>query len=508
MAASLANNSICFSNEDMALFSCASHDKNPLHLSEEYARKTPYANRVVFGVLGGLTCLGRLQNRPDFILSKITLDFPGAMFSDVPYSVEINDHSPDRATAKIYDGKRLLLKLKAHFYPGDSSLRLGPPPPKNSALDEASPLGVVDLKTDYLVKGEFFPSMQAFHDLNKRLGLIDKGLSEVQIATLLWSSYLVGMELPGRQALFSKLSLDFEQIDCDRSASIAYSARVKDFDSRFNLLRTEANLFTNGAPLATADIRSFVRPASPTTPNSAIEAIFPSSETLKGKVALVTGASRGLGATIAQSLALQGCTVLVNFLKSSGEAKRLQETMADAPGKIELLQGDASDLSWCESAKETLIKTYGKLDYLICNACPPILPLWLEPSATPRINDYVSKSLALMSAPMATFLDVLSENSGWNVIISSVYSVQAAPTDLPHYVSAKCAIEGLARIAAAEYGEANFLIVRPPKLLTDQTNTPLSSQGSIPTEAVAVKIAQRLEGPTCSGHLDILENVW
>jgi acyl dehydratase len=54
---------IRFTPEDLELFSRASHDRNPLHLSDEYARRTPYGGRVVFGVLDGLTAKGSIGAR-------------------------------------------------------------------------------------------------------------------------------------------------------------------------------------------------------------------------------------------------------------------------------------------------------------------------------------------------------------------------------------------------------------------------------------------------------------
>ncbi|NJO09919.1 MAG: hypothetical protein HC873_09955 [Leptolyngbyaceae cyanobacterium SL_1_1] len=70
---------LCFSPTDLQRFGEASHDRNPLHLSADYARKSPYGGQVVFGILGGLACLARLGDRPEEHLTSLTLDFPGAM---------------------------------------------------------------------------------------------------------------------------------------------------------------------------------------------------------------------------------------------------------------------------------------------------------------------------------------------------------------------------------------------------------------------------------------------
>jgi NAD(P)-dependent dehydrogenase (short-subunit alcohol dehydrogenase family) len=226
-----------------------------------------------------------------------------------------------------------------------------------------------------------------------------------------------------------------------------------------------------------------------------VKKLVPASATLKGKVALVVGGSRGLGASIVQLLSLQGCKVLVAYHKSKTAAAALKTSLKDAPGEVSLLEGDASDITWCKEIRERIVRDEGKLDFLICSAGPALLPLSLGPHAIDRVNNHVRHSFALVSVPMAVFLDRLAETAGWNVVISST-AVRNTVAEWPHYVSAKHAIEGLVKVAAQQYKPVNFLVVRPPRLLTDLTNTPLGREGAIPSEKVAAKIVKRLSRPS------------
>ncbi|NEQ33134.1 MAG: SDR family NAD(P)-dependent oxidoreductase [Leptolyngbya sp. SIO4C5] len=495
--------SICFSLADLQSFGEASHDYNPLHLSADYARKSPYGSQVVFGILGGLACLARLCDRPQEHLSSLKLDFPGAILVDIPYQIEVKE-TAEKAIAKLYDGRRLLLKLTAHFQPGAAQttvLEDGSAP-----RSECRYLTAADLKARDRVEGTYAPSKSTFESWVQRQRLTDKGANPAQLAALLWASYVVGMELPGQQALFSKLSIQFESVPAMAGSSLKYKAEVASFDDRFNLLDTKAQLSLGSHLLANADIRAFVRPASPVSSRKYFEQLLPPSPALADKVALITGGSRGLGAAIAQALVLQGCTVFVNFYRSLNEAEALAAELINAPGKLKLLQGNAASLDWCQTAQTEILQTDGQLDFLICNACPPILPLWLDCSSVERVNQYVAQSLALMSTPMSALLESLAASSGRNVVISSIYASQAAPADLPHYVAAKYAVEGLVKAAASEYETVSHLIVRPPKLLTDQTNTPLSSQGAIAPELIAAKLVQALVGTAHPGRVEILES--
>jgi NAD(P)-dependent dehydrogenase (short-subunit alcohol dehydrogenase family) len=498
--------SVQFSWAEIQRFSEASGDHNPLHISADYARRTPYGEPVVFGVLGGITALAALPDRPGSRLTEVSLDFAGAMLTDIPYRLEIKD-GDQKATAKLYDGKRLLLKLVAKFRPGDAAFEgeTDWQPDPHFEVSDPQYLTGERLAVGDSTQGIYTPQSQYLQEWLDARGLVRKGVSAPQLAALMWVSYLVGMELPGQQALFSKLKLQFKEDFGDISGLLTYNATVDSFDDRFQLLRLSAQMEVGSTTLATADIRAFLRPESPVSQSQTITELLPTSDRLQGKVALVIGGSRGLGAAITIALAQQGCTTIVNFHRSAAEATTLQQSLQDAPGEVVLLQGDAADGTWCGIALEKIETTYGRLDFLICNACPPILPLWLEPTALPRIHSYIEKSLALMSTPMATFLNLLSAHGGWNIAISSIYATGQAPADLPHYVAAKSAIEGLVRAASWEYEQVQHCIVRPPKLLTDQTNTPLSRQGAISPETVAASLVKTLTTTETSGSLKILE---
>lgn len=494
-----------FGLDDLELFSSASHDRNPLHTSADYARKTPYGDRVVFGVLGGLACLGGLNPRTDFHLHRITLDFVNPMFAGLDYTIKISDEDPRHATAKIYDGRLLILKMTATFVEG----RITEPEGHFRDLaqrPEAADPDITSLFAGLTIDGEYTPSAAHLRVIVQRLNLTARGIGAIHVATLMWCSYLIGMEMPGRRALFSKLSLKFSDPEQPPAARLSYQAKVAAFDKRFDLLRISAAISNDEAEIANADLKAFVRQTFSISSPAALASILPRSESLSGKVALVVGASRGLGAGLTQFLSLQGATVLVNFHKSRQEAEQLKEAMSGGPGEIALLQGDGGNSGVCREMGREIELQYKRLDYLVCNACPPLLPLWLEPQAAHRISEYVERSFSLVCSPMSVFLPALSASGGWCVVISSVVAHRQPPAEWPHYVSAKYAIEGLVRVAAVEYPLISFLLVRPPGLLTDLTSTPLGRQEAIRPENVAAKIVRRILGSPVPGRVEVLDD--
>ncbi len=494
---------ISFTSEDLAEFSAASHDRNPLHMSEDYARTTPYGKPVVFGILGVLAALGQLPDRPGRRLQSLSVEFRNPLAIGLSYRVDVSASSPDRETVKLYDATRLMMKATFAFAPGEACTR----PIQNDevpSIAEVRDRTKADLTPGTRVNGTYGPGTQEFIQVVARRGLSEKGATPHQIATMMWASFLVGMELPGQRAVFWRLILNFLPELESHTFPFDYEAVVQELDERYDLLHTTGTLSSKQTTGATAQIWAFVRQDSPQPSLSRVTELLPPSQQLSGKVALVIGGSRGLGAAITQALASQGCTVAMNYHRSTQEADRVRAGFGTDSDRIMLLQGDAADTEWCATARQTILDRYGKLDILICNASPPIRPLPFAPERMAQFEAFVAGSLALVTAPMTSFLGTLTEQEGWSIVLSSTF-VSELPAEFPQYVTTKCAVEGLVRWAALHYPKVHHLIVRPPKLLTDQTNTTVGRQGAMKVEQVAAALVRHLCSAPHSLNAEILE---
>jgi NAD(P)-dependent dehydrogenase (short-subunit alcohol dehydrogenase family) len=482
---------LVFVEEELSLFCAASHDRNPLHRSASYARKSVFGEPVVYGVLGAVAALGRLRERPGKSLRSLGASFHDAITVGIEYQLDVDDREDD-ATLTLRDGRRTLVHLEVGFQPGE------PAPVTPAAIapprEEAADRGPAELVAGLSMSGCYAPAPAALGALMARYDLARRGVGPTDLGLVCLASFLVGMELPGRRALFSRLRL--ERV-VGSAAAIEYQARLSEYDERFELVRSEVQLSAGGRPLGMLRLESFVRgdvppPATPAR-----------SQAWAGKVALITGASRGLGAALAQTLAWQGCTVLTNYLKSRAEVEALAERTAAAPGKVLPVEGDAADLGACGRIRGRLLDEGRGLDLLVCNASPPIRSLWVDAESSQRIERHVADSIRLVNAPLCTFLPLLAERAGQLVVISSSF-VNTLPADFPHYVSAKFAAEGLVRVAAKEYPKVSVLIARPPKLLTDLSNTPMARQRALSAGDAAEKIVARLSAPR-AGSVEVLE---
>jgi NAD(P)-dependent dehydrogenase (short-subunit alcohol dehydrogenase family) len=481
---------IQFGQNDLDLFRSASHDANPLHTSSEYARRTPYGQPVVYGVLGAVAGMSCLPQRDGLVLSSVAINFHAPMFLGVSYTVGLESNRPEQSKFTVRDSSRLLLTAKLIFRVGmTAEINSSAICERTAALD----LNYADIVPGLESSGRYSPTPEAIGDLIERWGLSGKGLSPLHLAALAWSSFLIGMELPGKRATFSRLRVAFADPICHMTEPFAYAATVAEFDPRYDLMRVEACLSSEGHSIGNAELWSIVRrdPVELSTDRIA-EGLAP-SESLRGRAALVTGGSRGLGAAIAASLSSQGAQVLINYRSGESEAESLQDATRRFPGSIIPFGADINLPEWASELSRLLGIASDGLHVLVCNASPPILPLSLALNSVDRVRKFVDQSLALVATPLAASLEMLDVSNGWVVLISSEYAV-SAPPEFPHYVAAKRAIEGLVTSAVKQFANIHLLIVRPPRLLTDQTNSSTGREGALAVESVATKIISRIVG--------------
>lgn len=495
----------CITPSDMALFSAMSHDMNPLHTNSDYARRTPFGEPVVFGILAALASMQHTTPRPRQALSRVSLSFSNPLFVGINYRVLV-EAADTQDNIEVLDGRRRMIECEFTYrdLPG----------PTNNALPQARAIASrsvpaeweeATLTETYTVAGDYMPSRQQVDQLIARWQLEDKGIKPAQIVALAWTSYVVGMEIPGKQAAYSRLEMSLAPDHPASTAPYSYLVKLVRRDTRFNMLRLAAQLQLGEAVVADARIAAFLRSDSRTCSFEALEKWLSPSQALQGKVALVIGGSRGLGAALVGALASQGCTVLLNYSRSQREAEALRDSLIRANGEVRLLAGDAADYDWCKQQSEHIAQEFDGLDFLICNASPSIRPLDFTANSLKRFHDFVDQSLRLVTVPLAAFLGPLIARNGRPVVISSIYA-KSAPADFPHYVAAKCAIEGLVRSMISQTATSRSMLVRPPKLLTDQTNTPLGKQGAVIPEQIAAKVVSLLLDEPMWGELQIVED--
>jgi 3-oxoacyl-[acyl-carrier protein] reductase len=193
---------------------------------------------------------------------------------------------------------------------------------------------------------------------------------------------------------------------------------------------------------------------------------------LDGKIALVTGGSRGIGRACAEALAEQGATVVINYVKGESAAREVADAIAAKGGKADIAGFDVADTKATETALEEVIKRHGKIDILIANAGIAIdgLLLRLKDEDLTRLFDVNVKG-ALTCARVCT-KSMMRAKNGRVIFLSSVVG-EMGNAGQTAYAATKAAIIGAAKSIAREFASRNITVnvVAPGFIDTDMTST-------------------------------------
>jgi len=484
-------------------FRRASGDASPLHCDDLYARRTPFGAPVVHGALATLVALAGVRERDGHVLERVEVRFESAVFPGQAYTRRLHEDRRGRAVVGLYDGAQRLAEVVAGYGPGAPAAPALRGPTGHRAVASVVALG--ELTPATIFEGPWAPDWAVLAALLDELGLVARGVDPGRAAALAFSSYVVGMEAPGRAALLSSLSVELVPLTSgsDTAEVLSAHARIDAVDERFRLVRLGGSL-AGGGLRAELEACAFARAEAPRPSAASIAEQLVGSPRLDGHVALVVGGSRGLGAAIVQALATQGATVVAGFHRSEAEGRVLRSELGPAADRVHLARGDFADADRCQALRDELLAEHGRLDILVLCAAPPPLELGLEHATGPRAAAHVAGAVALARAPIATLAGDLAATGGQLVAISSAYVVDPPP-GWSHYVTAKGAVEGLVRAAIAEHPSIAAVIVRPPQLRTALTATPLGAERALPTEPVAAAIARRIADPPAPGTTALLD---
>jgi 3-oxoacyl-[acyl-carrier protein] reductase len=191
---------------------------------------------------------------------------------------------------------------------------------------------------------------------------------------------------------------------------------------------------------------------------------------LSGKVAIVTGASKGIGAAIAKSLAANGASVVVNYASSKEGADKVVSAITAAGGKAVAVKGNVAKAVEAKAIVDAAISTYGRLDTLVNNAgvyeMKPLEEITEEHYH--QIFDINVLGLLLVSKEAAKHLP----QGGSIVNVSSVVS-RITPPGSAVYTGTKGAVDAITGVLARELGPKGIRVnsVNPGMIETEGTHS-------------------------------------
>jgi 3-oxoacyl-[acyl-carrier protein] reductase len=191
---------------------------------------------------------------------------------------------------------------------------------------------------------------------------------------------------------------------------------------------------------------------------------------LDGKIALVTGASRGIGRAIALRLAEAGATIVVNYAGNVKAAQEVESMIVDAGGKAMLIQADIANTEAVENMIKNISKEYGKIDILVNNAGITRDSLLMRMKENDW-DDVINTNLkGLYNTTKAVSRIMMKQKSGRIVNMASVVGL-TGNAGQANYAAAKAGVIGFSKSMAKELASRGITvnIVAPGFIETDMT---------------------------------------
>jgi 3-oxoacyl-[acyl-carrier protein] reductase len=235
------------------------------------------------------------------------------------------------------------------------------------------------------------------------------------------------------------------------------------------------------------------------------------SRKLEGKVALVTGGSRGIGAAIAKRLAADGASVAITYAKEAGAAASVTKAIEQSGGKALAIQADAANADAVKAAVQKTVATLGSIDVLVNNAGTAI-PNLFEQTSLEDINRMMNVNVrGMLVATQAALKDM--KNGGRIINIGSCVGERNMTPGLVAYAATKGAVKMFTQGLSREVGSRGITVnnVQPGPIDTDlnpaagdwaapqKANTVLGRYGTVDEVAALVAFVASPEAAYITG---------
>ncbi|WP_407267991.1 3-oxoacyl-[acyl-carrier-protein] reductase [Radiobacillus sp. PE A8.2] len=200
---------------------------------------------------------------------------------------------------------------------------------------------------------------------------------------------------------------------------------------------------------------------------------------LKGKTALVTGGSRGIGRAIAIELAKNGANVAINFAGNEVKAQEVVNEIEQIGVKAIKIKANVAEESEVKDMIKTVIEEYGSLDILVNNAGITRDNLLMRMKVE-EFDEVIQTNLkGVFLCTKAVTRQMMKQRSGRIINIASVVGVSGNPGQA-NYVAAKAGVIGLTKTTAKELATRNILVnaIAPGFIETDMTDKLTEEQRS------------------------------
>jgi 3-oxoacyl-[acyl-carrier protein] reductase len=270
----------------------------------------------------------------------------------------------------------------------------------------------------------------------------------------------VGVVLPGASATFLEFSARTER-ELQIDVPYALEGEVSHRSGGTRIVKKQLAVRTMDASrdvVLRGKVATLVNKASRAMPSIGELKDSAMNWGLEGKVALITGASRGIGETTAKLLALCGARVLVNYHRGADDAARVVGEITEAGGEAVAIGADVTRAEDVAALVDGAVSRFGAVDILVNNAVRDFRPIPFAQLTWDEVQkdiDVVAKGAFLCCQRV---IPLMLERGGGKIVNISTVAVDDPPLDQTKYVMAKSALVGLTRSLAIELAPRNIQV--------------------------------------------------
>jgi 3-oxoacyl-[acyl-carrier protein] reductase len=189
---------------------------------------------------------------------------------------------------------------------------------------------------------------------------------------------------------------------------------------------------------------------------------------LKGKVAVVTGASKGIGAAIAKAFAAEGASVVVNYASSKGDGDAVVAAITKSGGKAVAVGGDVSKAADAQGIIDAAIKNYGRLDILVNNSgVYEFAPI----EGITEAQFHRMFNINVLGLLLVTQAAIKHLREGASIINIGSAITRSKPAATAVYTATKAAVDAITSVFAKEFGAKKIRVnsLNPGMVATEGT---------------------------------------
>jgi 3-oxoacyl-[acyl-carrier protein] reductase len=479
-------------------FAAVTGDRSSIHVDAEFARRTRFRRPIAHGLLPVSCVLLRVmpeREQGTWWLNQISCRFLNPAYIGDNLELILGDReSGDGLVSYRFD----VLNADSGSTVAVGSVKVAQGPPLLRALSLSdqgelffAPLKENSFKADELELGraetvDFQPTPAAIrilHDIftaqpSKSGRVIDSNLFDVNLAATLPVSALIGMRLPGRFATFTDLDAKFESA-VTPNAKMTLRGEVEKLMTATGRVRIGLEWVQGGRVVGRGLAAAIINRPSPV--GIACRSLNGSrlATGIVGKVALVTGASRGIGEATAKLLGMHGAKVAVHYFLGGKDAAAIVDDIRENGGTALAVCADLRDEATVQRMFETVQRGLGQVDILVNNAVGNYSPKPLESLTARDYLEELSISLFGLHTCCKLALPYMRSKRRGKIINLGSIATEVPVSGQNKYITAKSAVVGYTRSLAVEVARDNVQVNVVLPRMTETTLIASLPQGHV-----------------------------